>query len=185
MHGSGPSDIGTQRRTARSLRPILVTVGASARTGIPITLTSRALVKRDGITPQFARAVKDTYDRLWDLDPPRITAEQEEAASKAGADAARRGWAPPQAWDDDQIDLPEGRPEKGWKPSRRTTKLAVDLVEDSDFVRQNDGYRLASAREVAMRLGVSRACLEQAYVRARRYADRRADLDTEREGEAS
>jgi hypothetical protein len=184
MSGSGPSDIGTQRRLralyARSWSPPAL----QRESGLPFTLTGRALVELDGITPQFARAVRDVYDRLWDQEAPRTTAEEEEAASEAQADAARRGWAPPQAWDDDMIDLPEGRPEEGWKPSRRTTKLAVDLVEDSDFVRQNDGYRLASARQVAMRLGVSQACLEQAYSRARRYAARPSDRDTGRETEA-
>jgi hypothetical protein len=128
--------------------------------------------------------VRDVYDRLWDQEAPRTTAEEKEAANKTRADAASRGWAPPQAWDEDLIDLPEGRPEEGRKPSRRTRKLAVDLVEDSDFVRQNDGYRLASTRQVAMRLGVTQACLEQAYSRARRYAARSADRDAEREGEA-
>jgi hypothetical protein len=184
MQSSGPSSVGAQRRLralyARSWSPLAL----QRATGIPLTLTGRALAKRDGITPQFARAVKDAYDRLWDQDPPRATAEEAETADRAERDAARRGWAPPQAWEDDQIDLPEGRPEPGWKPSGRTTKLAVDLVEDSEFVRQNGGYRLASNGQVAMRLGVNRDRLDQAYVRARRYAARHADLDTEREGEA-
>jgi hypothetical protein len=184
MDSSGPSALGAQRRLralcARSWSPLAL----QRATGIPLALTSQALVKRDGITPQLARAVKVAYDRLWNQDPPCATASEEEAASHVARDAARRGWAPPQAWDDDQIDLPEGRPEQGWKPSGRTTKLAVDLVEDAEFVRQNGGYRLAGNRQVAMRLGISRDNLDQAYSRARRYAARNAEDDADREAEA-
>ena len=73
---------------------------------------------------------------------------------------------PPQAWDDDQIDLADAQPEHRWKPTGSTQKRAVDLVEDAEFVRSNDGYLQASVPEVAARLGVSPDRLSQAYSRA-------------------
>jgi hypothetical protein len=70
MSGSGPSDIGTQRRLralyARSWSPPAL----QRESGLPFTLTGRALVELDGITPQFARAVRDVYDRRR-VPPPR------------------------------------------------------------------------------------------------------------------
>ena len=65
---------------------------------------------------------------------------------------------------------PDGRPSPDWKPRNRTTRRAVDVVEDAQFVRDHGGYRDADNTQIAMRLGVSRDRLDQAYCRARRYA---------------
>jgi hypothetical protein len=169
---TGPSFAGTRRRlralAARSWSPQAM----ERATGIPELVLRRGL---DGyeITPELAQAVASAYDRLWDREPPITSRDEREAARESRSCAVARGWAPPMAWDDDQIDLPDGRPAKGWKP-HRTTRRAVDLVEDAEFVRQHDGYRDASIPQVAIRLGVPRNRLEQAYSRARRHAARRA-----------
>lgn len=75
------------------------------------------------------------------------------ACELARSRAASRGWAPPQAWDDAQIDEPDGRPSRDWKPRKRTTRRAVDIVEDAQFVRDYGGYREANFTQIAMRLG--------------------------------
>jgi hypothetical protein len=71
-----------------------------------------------------------------------------------------------------------------WKPRKRTTRRAVDIVEDAQFVRDQGCYRDADNTQIATRLGVSRDQLDQAYCRARRYADRSATADAEAEAEA-
>jgi hypothetical protein len=102
----------------------------------------------------------------------------------ARARAFSRGWAPPQAWDDAQIDRPDGRPSPDWKPRKTSRHRAVDIVEDAQFLREHDGYDNASPAQIALRLGVSRDQLEHAYARARRYAARSATRDVQVEAEA-
>jgi hypothetical protein len=136
------------------------------------------------VNPALARTVAAAYDQLWDREPPTETTAEREAAEATSARAASRGWAPPLAWDDDQIDRDDGQPAPNWKPNDRTTRRAIDLVEDAEFVRQHDGYERASIGQIAMRLGVNRDCLEQAHIRARRYAARTAGYEQEAEAEA-
>ena len=171
-----PSAVGTQRRlralAARSWSPRAI----EKETGIPAWLIKRELDGHDELAPDLADAVAAAYDRLWDRDPPAMTRADREAAAAVAARAAARAWAPPMAWDDDQIDLPDGRPGHGWRPFRRTYRSA-DLVEDAEFVRECGGYRDAPTDQIAMRLGVRRDRLDQAYLRTRRYAARTASRD--------
>ena len=78
-----------------------------------------------------------------------------------------RGWAPPLAWDDDQIDKPYAQPAAAWSRTTRANMPSADLAEDADFVRDTGGYAGANLGLVAMRLGVSRARLEKAISRQR------------------
>jgi transcriptional regulator with XRE-family HTH domain len=172
---SGPTPLGVRRRlralTARSWSPQAI----ADETGIPAPLISPLLggIRHD-LSPDQRLAIANAYDKIWDHEPPTSTREQREACGLARSLAASRGWAPPQAWDDAQIDQPDGRPSPDWKPRKRTTRRAADIVEDAQFVRDRGGYRDADNTQVAMRLGVSRDQLDQAYCRARRYASRNA-----------
>lgn len=174
-----PSPVGARRRlralAARAWWPDAI----ERATGLPAAQIHRGLDGYD-ITPDLAAAVSDAYERLWDRNPPIVGPQDRQAADEARAQAASRNWAPPMAWDDDQIDLPHGSPAKGWKP-RRSTRRAVDLVEDAEFLREHGGLKDASVREVAIRLGVTRERLAQAYVRSRRYAESHAEADLEAE----
>ncbi|MEU6990306.1 hypothetical protein ABZ953_06545 [Streptomyces sp. NPDC046465] len=61
-----------------------------------------------------ARTVNGLYDELWRLDPEQhgVPARWAEQARTLAAD---RRWAPPGAWDDDQIDNPDAWPDwTGW-----------------------------------------------------------------------
>lgn len=49
--------------------------------------------------------VADLYDELWDAPPPANQGQRYVSNM-----AARRGWAPPMAWDDDTIDDPTAEP---------------------------------------------------------------------------
>ena len=181
---AGPTALGVRRRlralTARSWSPQAI----AGETGIPAPLISSLLggVRRN-LSADQRLAIANAYDQLWDRDPPAATRGQREARELARSRAASRGWAPPQAWDDTQIDQPDGRPSPDWKPRKRTTRRAVDIVEDAQFVRDHGGYHDASITQIALRLGVSRDQLDQAYCRARRYATRSATADAEAEAD--
>jgi hypothetical protein len=137
-------------------------------TGIPAAQITQALAQRASITPELAERVATAYDRLWDCQPPQATRHDRELAAAARAHARRCGWPPPMAYDDELIDLPGGGAAPGWKPTGRTTRRSADLAEDAAWVREHGGYRHATAAAVAMRLGVTRAALEQAASRTRR-----------------
>jgi hypothetical protein len=105
-----------------------------------------------------ARAVRDLYDGLWNIDP---AAEGVEArwVSEARARAARRRWAPPVAWDDDYIDSPAAVPDLGEKVSAYAA-----LSEDALWLIGEQGY----TRELAAhRLGITGRHLERALAWAR------------------
>jgi hypothetical protein len=181
------SAAGVRRRlqalAARSWSPEAI----ERETGVPAQLIRRELDGHDdAMAPGLAGAMAAAYERLWDRHPPSATRADREAAAAAAARAVRRGWAPPMAWDDDRIDLPDARPEQGWRPGRGKKRRAVDIVEDAEFVRKYDGYRDASLAQVAVRLGIRRDRLDQAYTRARRYAARAVGQAeaAEREAEA-
>jgi hypothetical protein len=176
------SALGVRRRlralTARSWSPQAI----ADESGIPAPLISSLLGRNlRKLSPHQRLAIANAYDKIWGHDPPARTRDQREACELARSRAASRGWAPPQAWDDAQIDEPDGRPSPDWKPRNRTSRRAVDIVEDAQFVCDHGGYRDADNTRIAMRLGVSRDQLDQAYCRTRRYAARSpaADADAE------
>jgi hypothetical protein len=181
---AGPTPLGVRRRlqalTARSWSPQAI----ADQTGIPAPIIISLLsgIGRD-LSPGQRLAIANAYDKIWDRDPPARTRDQREACEMARSRAASRGWAPPQAWDDTQIDHPDGRPSPDWKPRKRTNRRSVDIVEDAQFVRDHGGYRHADSTQIAMRLGGSRDQLDQAYTRARRYAARSTTTDAEPEAE--
>lgn len=79
-----------------------------------------AMMRRELVTAATARAVCALYDRLWKLPPPEHDQRTRIAASRARRYAAARNWAPPLAWDDDQIDQPGASPCTGWKRGAAT-----------------------------------------------------------------
>lgn len=127
----------------------------------------RALENPATITPKLAVDVSAAYNHLWDATPPRETQKDRDAADAVAGLARTRGWPPPLAWEDDQIDNPQGRPVADWRRSGRVTIPSADLVEDADFVRTMGGYADADLGVVAMRLGVNKARLEKAISRQR------------------
>jgi hypothetical protein len=72
-------------------------------------VVSRYMI-RDQVTTATVRAVRALYDRLWDTTPPEEDQWDVSAAVAARRTAARNGWVPPMAWDDDTIDDPAAEP---------------------------------------------------------------------------
>src|SRR5215831_14267857 len=150
-----PTPIGTQRRL-QALMSRSWSLQAIARAGgLRAPQLARALENPRTITPKLANEVSAAYDRLWNGVPPRETHEQRELADAAKDLAKKSGWAPPLAWDDDQIDKPDGQPVPDWRRSARASLRSADLTEDADFVRVMGGYATADLGIVAARLGVS------------------------------
>jgi len=154
-----------------------------AAAGIPAAQVDRALADPGGVSPLLARQVAAAYDALWDKEPPQRTPGERQASDAARELAQASGWAPPAAWDDDQIDQPRGRPVPGWRRASQYHR-AADLAEDVAFLRET-GYRQAPPAVLAMRLGVRRATLERALIRhAHRTRDAALQVEADRERRA-
>lgn len=174
-----PTGWGTQRRLQA-----LASRGWSPRalqeaTGIPAADITAATGDARQTWPALDRQVAAAYERLWNQEAPAATRHEQALASAARAGAAQRNWAPPMAWDDDVIDQPDGKPAPGWKPPARSFHRAADLVEDDAFVRENCGYRQATRRQVADRLGVTLEVLAKAHERIRAASREAAGREAE------
>ena len=152
-------DITCTRRRAQAL----VACGWSqARLARELGLTAAnfcGMLRRDQVTAATARAVGELYDRLWNRPPPEHDQHTRIAAARARNHAGREGWAPPLAWDDDQIDDPHAHPAQGWKRPARNTRRSADLAEDAEELFRREGY---TREHAAARLGVSLPALQRA-----------------------
>jgi len=63
--------------------------------------------RRAQVVPGTAQAIARLYDSLWKVMPPETTAMEIRAAQIARRYAAKNGFLPALAWDDDLIDLPD------------------------------------------------------------------------------
>jgi transcriptional regulator with XRE-family HTH domain len=156
---TGVDATGTRRRLQA-----LVAVGWSirrmaVRLGMEhATLSTVANGSRTTVYASTAQAVAALYDDLWNQQPPQATKNERVSVVKAKRQAQRLRWAPPGAWDDDEIDNPDARPNLGTKSKRGDA-----MVEDSDWLIAH-GDTLEQAAE---RLGVQPATLRRARERAR------------------
>lgn len=93
--------------------------------------------------------VRALYDRLWNVPPVAANGHQKGGITYAKRVAAKRGWVPPMAWDDETIDDPAARPHSG----NRVRPGAVDELTVDLFL---DGHRLTLGKpervEVVRRL---------------------------------
>lgn len=106
-----------------------------------------------------ARRIAECYDAMSMTRPPSAGRYERASASRARAEAIRRGWAPPLAWDEDTIDDPAAVPQgAGYTPC-----LVIDSVRELEA--------MGLTREgIAQRLGVTRDAVAAAITRARRSA---------------
>lgn len=112
---------GTRRRmqalaaTGWPIARLARTLGMSTADAYRITAGRQTLV-----FTATAERVAIAYEALWDTPPRSRTRWDTAAITHARRAAARQRWAPPAAWDDDDLDNPRARP-KGMLPPPRTT----------------------------------------------------------------
>jgi hypothetical protein len=118
---------------------------------------------------ETAEAVKRVYDKLWDADLFDFGLSKI-AVGRARGTARRKGWHPPFAWDDDEIDNPNARPRRG----RDDHRFAWDL-DQAALYRGVRGERLQLLlRQAGSGLAGSPACSGQHHNRS--HCRRRLDL---------
>lgn len=117
-----------------------------------------------GVTVATRDAVRALYDELWDAIPPAAAWRERQATSRARGLAARYGWAPPMAWDDETIDDPAAVPDLGEDErvtlideARELAALGYQLPEiaarlERDDKRLRDYLNRRGGRELAERI---------------------------------
>lgn len=98
-----------------------------------------------------AKAVRDLYDELWDVEPPHATSGDKGAYHRSLHYAAQRGWVPPMGWDDDTIDDPQATPDLGHDETSNRGRPIEHVIEDLEWLLEHDP--LATAQHLAHRLG--------------------------------
>ncbi len=177
MKGTWPTAIGTQRRIQALMTRSWALAAIARDSGLRAPQLARALENPATITPKLAAKMSVAYDQLWGKEPPRSTQHEREIAAAACALALDGDWAPPLAWDDEQIDKADAQPAEGWRRPARSIGRSADLAEDAGFIRAAGGYEHASLSMVAVRLGVSKAQLEKAISRQRSAESRDRELE--------
>lgn len=85
------------------------------------------------ITVEAARAIRDLYERLWATSAPVTGTSNQKATAAARAEASRNNWAPPMAWDDDTIDQPDAKDQRG-RHARRSPADLRDAFRQAQLV---------------------------------------------------
>ncbi|MBI4900922.1 MAG: hypothetical protein HY829_10645 [Actinobacteria bacterium] len=83
------------------------------------------------VTQKTADAVRALYDRCWLAPPIPANRFEQSGITRARHVAQDHDWAPPLAWDDDEIDDPDARPQglPGATPALSVTEQVVELLE--------------------------------------------------------
>ena len=107
--------------------------------------------KATSIRQGTAHAVEDLYNSLWNQEGP---------SPRTRSAAQARGWLPPLAWDDDDLDNPNASPDTGAvRTTKRTTLNLDDLHDLLHWGLTRD--------EAAARLGTTRDAVDKALSRER------------------
>lgn len=148
------SGIGTQRR----IRALMAAGWGLRKIADHMGITKSAVGRlcRDPlprVTILLAMRVRAAYDALW-----RGPDHCDRGVMRTRLYAARRGWAPPLAWDDDTIDDPDARP-TGMRPIRSHEWGATrEAVEDLLVMGE-------TIPAIAARLSLTESAVEQAISR--------------------
>lgn len=143
--------------TRRRLRALVAVGWPQLEIGAQLGIDRRAcwhLLHRDQVEAATVRAVRDLYDRLWNV-APATAGIPPLSIARALAVAARHRWAPPGAWDDDTIDSPAATPDLGERADRYEA-----IREDAEWLMTEHGYDREGA---ARRLGITRRHLDRAF----------------------
>jgi hypothetical protein len=173
--------IGARRRVTALFYGGWNPAALAAESGLPEPVFRRRPDDLERSRKGTLEAIGALYERLWNRSPPERTEEERGTAEVFREHARIVGWAPPMAYDDDQIDLPEGKADpREWRRNPRGQWSRGELLEDIQFLRDWDDYRRATTAELGMRLGKSKDAIEQALLRDRR-AQRAKEAEPELE----
>lgn len=114
------SAIGTRRRIQALACLGWSNAEVARRAGMHPEHLPRLVHEVDTITRRTAERIAKVYDALCMQLPVAETRHQKQAITNAKNRAARHGWLPPLAWDDDRIDDPTYRPRMYYRPAPRT-----------------------------------------------------------------
>ena len=148
--------IGTQRRIQALMAAGWPQRRIADEAGIDYHVVNLAL-RRDILEGLTARAIRDAYNRIWNVNPVE-RGVQRRFADQAKRTAAANGWPLPAAWDED-IDDPAAEPNSGGPVPRY-----IALAEDAAWL-ERQGY---TREHAAARLGVSHSYLNTCISRWQR-----------------
>jgi hypothetical protein len=148
--------------TRRRLQALML--AGHTLTGIAAAIGSSSLgrvLTRDRITARIARGVRDYYHTHWDLPPHLSTPTQRAMAARTRARAARAGFLPALAWDDDTLDDPAAAPDRA--ALRMPARQVRVHLEDVEYLAVlGAAWEEVQARTGACRRTVERSCLRSA-----------------------
>jgi hypothetical protein len=82
------------------------------------------------VTPETHAVIVALYDRLWSTPAPERSSHERSAVKRSKDHARAKGWLPPLAWDDDEIDNPDALPaHSGPRLTGCARDRYLDLVE--------------------------------------------------------
>lgn len=90
-----------------------------------------------GISPRNHQRVAALYDELWDRPAPQRTKGERISARRAMNRAADLDYAPPLAWNDDEIDDPAARPQRCDPRTNPERKVCGTLAAYRRHLRKN------------------------------------------------
>ena len=128
LPGAKIDGTGTRRRLQALVAIGYPQLQLAARLGMKPGNLSRVFVG-DLVLVATHRAVTALYDELWDQ-PQTVGC----GATRARNRAARLGWPPPAAWDDDTIDDPGAVPDVGLDDEDLVDELALDRVIEGSWL---------------------------------------------------
>lgn len=110
------------------------------------------------ITVATDRRIRGLYERISMTPPPQNTSMEQASVTRAKREAQLNGWAPPLAWDDDDLDDPKARPHGLRVPVIRMSSQwlieAQDLLDMGEHplaIAQRIGRKPASISRTAYR----------------------------------
>jgi hypothetical protein len=92
-------------------------------------LTRQWATTKKYVYARTAQRVTALYDELSMRLPPETNQVERINATRARNRAARKGWAPPLSWDDDQIDNPDARPHGSYRAIRPRREVDEAVVQ--------------------------------------------------------
>lgn len=155
-----------KRRKQGRAQPLLISAAGTRRriealealgwTGAQIAAAAGLHARRPGAILGFDRVTTTTADaieRAYDLLSMRIG-----PSVKTRARAAAKGWAPPLAWDDDEIDDPDARPAIGEPGDVDDVHVRLNRAERTAAIRTLHGRHL-NDEQIAARLHMTTAAV--------------------------